>query len=375
MDINELRKKIDGIDDRLLPLFLERMELASQIAKCKRETGAPTADPAREREILAKVEEKSGGLGLYSHRLYKTVFGLSRAYQSSLSEPSGVGADIAASFTDGLFPQSGNVACAGTEGAYAGLAAERFLPRGNVIWVNSFDAVFGAVKSGLCAYGVLPLENSSNGSVKRVFELLAENGAGLIACAKMHIKHELLAKPGTALSDITEVYSHEQALGQCSKFLSGLGKNVRLIPCASTADAAKKVAGSDGRCAAISSRACAEIYSLESLCSDISDSDNNYTRFILIAADKKIYPGADRVSMILTLPHKPGALYEMLSVPAALGVNLLKLESYPKVGSDFEFTFYVELQGDVRDKNVSAMLRDMQTAADSFVFLGAFREL
>ena len=128
-------------------------------------------------------------------------------------------------------------------------------------------------------------------------------------------------------------------------------------------------------CAAISSRACAEIYSLESLCSDISDSDNNYTRFILIAADKKIYPGADRVSMILTLPHKPGALYEMLSVPAALGVNLLKLESYPKVGSDFEFTFYVELQGDVRDKNVSAMLRDMQTAADSFVFLGAFREL
>ncbi len=140
-----------------------------------------------------------------------------------------------------VFPQTGLVACQGVEGANSQVACDRLLPRGNIVYVKTFEAVVSAVESGLCKFGVLPIENSSNGSVRAVYELLQDHNLSIVRSTRLCIRHELLALPGVKMEDITEIYSHEQAIGQCSKFLSSLN-GVRVIPCDNTAVAAKMVA-------------------------------------------------------------------------------------------------------------------------------------
>ena len=174
--------------------------------------------------------------------------------------------------------------------------------------VGGFGAVVSAVESGLCKFGVLPIENSANGSVRAVYELLQQHNLSVVRSTRLCIRHELLALPGVKMSDITEIYSHEQAIGQCSKFLNGLN-GIRIIPCANTAMAAKMVAESGSRhAAAISSHACTALYGLECVNDNINDSDNNYTRFICVTKDPVIYAGANRISLILSFENKPGAL-------------------------------------------------------------------
>ena len=181
--------------------------------------------------------------------------------------------------------------------------------------------------------------------------------------------------PGVKLEDITEIYSHQQAIGQCSKFLNSLN-GVRVIPCDNTAMAAKMVAESGNHhAAAISSHPCAALYGLEMLNDNIQDSDNNYTRFICVSKDPIIYAGANRISLILAFENKPGALYEMLSKLAALDINMTKLESCPVAGSDFEFIFFLELDASVHDPSVVAMLEEMERSCASFHFLGNYAEV
>ena len=175
--------------------------------------------------------------------------------------------------------------------------------------------------------------------------------------------------------EITEIYSHPQAIGQCSRFLDGL-KGVKVIPCDNTAVAAKLVAGSGNKhAAAISSHPCAALYGLECVNGQIQNSDNNYTRFICVAKDPAIYAGASRVSLIIAFENKPGALYEMLSKLAALDINMTKLESCPVSGSDFEFIFFIELEADLRDPSVRACLEEMERSCARFHFLGNYAEV
>ncbi|MFR3922992.1 MAG: prephenate dehydratase [Dysosmobacter welbionis] len=228
------------------------------------------------------------------------------------------------------------------------MACDRLLPRGNIVYVKTFQAVVSAVESGLCRFGVLPIENSSNGSVRAVYELLQDHNLSIVRSTRLCIRHELLTLPGVKMEDITEIYSHEQAIGQCSKFLNSLN-GVRVIPCDNTAMAAKMVAEKgDRHAAAISSHPCAALYGLTCLNDSIQDSDNNYTRFICITKDPVIYAGANRISLIIAFDNRPGALYEILSKLAALDINMTKLESCPVAGSDFEFVFFLELDASVR---------------------------
>ena len=186
---------------------------------------------------------------------------------------------------------------------------------------------------------------------------------------------ELLALPGVKMDDITEIYSHEQAIGQCSKFLNRLN-GVRVIPCDNTAKAAKMVAEKgDRHAAAISSHPCAALYGLTCLNDSIQDSDNNYTRFICITKDPVIYAGANRISLIIAFDNRPGALYEILSKLAALDINMTKLESCPVAGSDFEFVFFLELDASVQDPSVLAMLEEMERSCAEFQFLGNYAEV
>ena len=291
--------------------------------------------------------------------------------------PTGVEERVARSLAAGgaVFPQTGRIACQGVEGANSQVACDRLLPRGSILYVKTFDAVVSAVESGLCRFGVLPIENSSNGSVRAVYSLLRQHSLSVVRSTRLCIRHELLAMPGVKLEDVTEIYSHQQAIGQCSRFLDGLS-GVRVIPCGNTAEAAKMVAESGSRhAAAISSHPCAALYGLACVSDRIQDSENNYTRFFCVTKDPVIYAGANRISLILSFENKPGALYEILSKLAALDVNMTKLESCPVAGSDFEYIFFLEMDASVQDKSVLAMLEEMERSCAEFVFLGNYAEV
>ena len=378
MELNEIRTRIDAVDDQLLQLFLERMGLAEEVAAYKNEHHLPIMNKQREREILAKVMEKSGDKERYAYHLFSTLFELARSRQAELlTAPTKVEAQVKASLAAGgeIFPQTGLVACQGVEGANSQVACDKLLPRGNIVYVKTFDAVVSAVESGLCKFGVLPIENSSNGSVRKVYELLQTHNLSIVRSTRLCIRHELLTLPGVKMEDITEIYSHEQAIGQCSKFLGGLS-GIRVVSCANTAVAAKMVAESGSRhVAAISSHPCAALYGLECLNDRIQDSDNNYTRFICVTKDPAIYAGANRISLVIAFENRPGALYDILSKLAALDINLTKLESCPVAGSDFEFIFFLELDASVRDASVLAMLEEMERSCAQFQFLGNYAEV
>jgi chorismate mutase/prephenate dehydratase len=192
---------------------------------------------------------------------------------------------------------------------------------------------------------------------------------------KLRVRHMLLGKAGTQISKITEIFSHEQAIGQCGEFLKSLG-NVKVTVCENTAVAARMVAQS-GRddLAALSSREYAALYGLSVLSEDVQDNDSNYTRFICISKGLEIYPGANRISLMLSVPHKPGSLYRLISRISTRGININKIESRPIHGSDFEFMFYFDLEAEVAQKNVLGLLGELANDLEQFSFLGSYSEV
>ena len=325
MDLNVYRDKIDNIDNELQKLFEQRMALAAEIAKYKDENHLPIRNTQREREVLARITDQSEEhLAGYARLLFSTIFDLSRSYQNQLiTKPTKLSEEIhcALQNTAPLFPTKGSVACQGIEGSYSQQACDKLFPAANIMYFKNFEGVFHAVECGLCTYGILPIENSIHGTVNEVYDLMRYYKFHIIRGLKLQIAHSLLAKPETTLSDLREIYSHEQAIGQCSTFLKEL-KNVAVTVCENTAIAAQMVASSDRKdTAAISSPRCAELYGLSVLSDSIQQSDHNYTRFICISKELAIYPGANKISLMLTVAHTPGALYRMISRFSALGVK------------------------------------------------------
>lgn len=378
MDMEKLRNEIDEIDDSLVKLFEKRMQSTARLAKHKKEHSVPVSDRTREREIIYRMSGKvAPELAGYTKSLYNTLFDLSKSYQNSLISPeSKLASEIKKSLegSEKLFPERAVVACQGTEGAYSQFACDRMFKYPEIMYVNSFDSVFEAVGRGLCRYGILPLENSTAGSVTAVYELMQKHKFYIVGSIKLCISHSLLAAPGVRLDEVKEIFSHEQALNQCSKFLSEL-KDVKVTVCANTAEAAKSVADS-GRsdCAAICSGDCAELYGLSEITSGISNTENNYTRFICISKELEIYPGASCTSLMVRLPHKPGSLYSVISRFAALGVNLTKLESRPVPGSDFEFMFYFDVDASVYSPELAELITQLENELPELVYLGSYNE-
>lgn len=376
IDLNKIRDQIDSIDDQLIELFEKRMNLASDVAKYKMENNMQILNSKREREIINRISKNiAPQYSVYSKILYKTLFDLSRSYQSKLMHtPSDTSEKIkkALDSTKKVLPSSAVVACQGTEGSNSQRACEKVFYNPSIMYFDNFKGVFEAVNSGMCKYGILPLENSVHGSVSAVIDLMREYDFNIVKSTKIQITHTLLAKPGT--KEIKEIFSHEQALGQCDKFLSSL-KNVKITPCANTAIAAKMVAESErDDVAAIASPLCSELYGLKIVNDSINNNDNNYTRFICISKGTEIYPGADTMSFLINLSHKPGALYNMISKLAAEGINLTKIESRPISGKDFEFMFYVEISVSVYSEDLPSVIADFEHNSDSFKFLGCYSE-
>lgn len=379
MDLNELRKQIDEIDNSMCDLFARRMQVVTDIARYKKENNMVVYHPSRARNVLHNVSKRLGPeLEGYGRTLYHTLFALSESYQTRvLSEDS--------TFFDGLkkmvseppkpFPKRATVACAGCEGSYAHLASERLLDLPEIMYMSNFDGVFKAVSSGLCRFGVLPIENSLAGSVNDIYDLLSEYNVNIVRSVRLKVDHSLLAHPGTKLEDIREIYSHQQAINQCSNFLSTL-KNVRIIPVENTAEAARMIAQSGDRTkASLSSRLCAELYHLQPLKSAVQNRDNNYTRFICIAKDPQIYSGADRTSLMMVIPNRPGTLYRVMSRFNATGVNLVKLESRQIPEREFEYRFYFDIEASVYSEEFLTLMYELHESGEQFKYFGTYAEI
>ena len=379
MEISELRTQIDEIDDALVNLFVQRMELSAKVADYKKERDLPIHVPAREREILMKVAEKAGpDMGNYTRVLYSMLFELSRSYQTKRnSEITPLYKQITDSIenTPKLFPKAPMVACQGVEGAYSQIACEKVFKDPFIMYFKNFDAVFNAIDQGLCQYGILPIENSTAGSVKKVYDLMIHKNFSIIRTFRMKVDHNLLAVPGANLEDIKEIYSHEQAINQCSDYLKHM-TGVQIIPVENTAVAAEMVAKSHRKdVAAISSHACEELYGLKSLADSIQDKGNNRTRFICISKNLEIYPGSDKTSIMMVLSHKPGALYKVLARLYVLGINVIKLESRPIPDRDFEFMFYFDLETSIYSEEFVQLMCELHDLCEEFKYLGSYTEV
>ncbi len=379
LDLNKLRDDINEVDREIVDLFKRRMEIAASVAEYKKANNLPVLDAARERALLSRISDMAGQeLDGYARTLYNTMLDVSRAYQhTKLNSHSDAYLEIetALKSTPHIFPARARVACQGIEGAYSQIAAEKLFELPEINYYKSFDAVFSAIESGECRYGVLPIENSTAGSVKKVYELMLEHKFHIVRSARIKIDHNLLCLKGTKIENIREIVSHEQALNQCSSFLRSLG-DIKITAAPNTAVAAQIVAQSNrDDIAAISSRFCAELYGLNNIAPSIQDMGNNYTRFICISKEPEIYPGADKLTLMLVTHNKPGALYNVLSCFNALGVNMTKLESCPIPERDFEFMFYFDFTVSVYSKALERLLCELEARGERYKLLGAYSEI
>ena len=379
MDLKDIRTRIDAIDDEIVRLFVQRMDCAKEVALVKQQDAKPIHDHARERVILNRVTAAAGKeYAPYTRTLYNQIFDLSRSYQAALGRyrsPLERQIAEALSGTEGIrLPERALVACQGTEGAYGQQACERLFPCPDILYFDSFDGVFSAVEKGMCRYGILPIENSTAGSVTQVYDLMEKHHFYIVGAQKLRIDHRLMKKSGAGDKPITEIVSHEQALHQCSRFLAA-HPEIKATVMENTAVAAEFVANSDrDDLAVIASRACAGLYGLDIVNDEISDSPSNFTRFICISRTLELYPSARKVSLMLNLAHEPGALNAIVSRLALAGVNLLKLESRPLPGREFEFRFFFDMTASVADPSVVRLLCELEAHCDRFTFLGCYDE-
>lgn len=379
MDLNELRVEMDKIDDQLVKLFGQRMDVAAQIADYKKANSLPILAPVREREKLQDVAEKAGpDMANYTRVLYSMLFELSRSYQSKRNTSTSVlhqQIQQAIESTPKLFPQAPMVACQGVEGAYSQIACEKIFKNPFIMYFKNFDGVFTAIEQGLCEYGILPIENSTAGSVKKVYDLMISHNFSIVRTFRLKVDHNLLANKGTKLSDIKEIYSHEQAINQCTEFLKTM-PGVKITPVENTAVASQMVAESGRKdVAALSSRACAELYGLDILAASVQDKGNNRTRFICISKNLEVYPGSDKTSIMMVLSHKPGALYKVLARLYVLGINVTKLESRPIPDRDFEFMFYFDLETSIYSEEFVQLMCELEDLCEEFKYLGSYSEV
>ena len=379
MELEQLRQEIDQIDQELVKLFGQRMDVSARIADYKRENAMPIFVPARERSKLQEVAKLAGpDMANYTRVLYSMLFELSRSYQSKrLGKVSPLSQRIteAIEHTPRLFPQAPMVACQGVEGAYSQIACEHIFKDPFILYFKNFESVFSAIDQGMCQYGILPIENSTAGSVKKVYDLMQKHNFSIVRSFRLKVDHNLLVNPGTRLEDIREVYSHEQAIGQCGDFLQSL-TGVNVIPVGNTAMAAEMVSISGRKdVAALSSRACAELYNLDCLAASVQDKGNNRTRFLCISKNLEIYPGSDRTSIMMILPHRPGSLYKVLARLYTLGINVTKLESRPIPDREFEFMFYFDLDTSIYSEEYVQLMCELDELCEEFKYLGSYTEV
>lgn len=376
MDLIELRKQIDEIDGQLIDLLLKRMELSKGVAQYKIERGIPVLNTQREQEILDNVAQRCGEQGEAIKTIFSTTMEASRALQHEII---GGGRQLRDKVNHAkreakLMLDGQSIACQGVDGAFSSKAARALFGDCNISFYKQFEDVFEAVNQNKARYGIIPVENSTAGSVHESYDLIMKYRFYIVGAYDLQVNHCLCAKPDTKYEDIENVYSHPQALSQCNIFLKNF--NFTGVNYSNTAAAAKFVSQSDkNNIAVICSETAAKEYGLKILKKGIQNVSNNTTRFIVISKELVIDDNADKISLIFTLSHKTGSLYRVLGRFAMAGLSLTKLESRPIANGEFSYYFYVDIMGNVCNANTLALLCALSDELPDFIFLGNFSEI
>lgn len=375
MDLLDLRNEIDKIDSQLIPLLMKRMSISEQVAQYKVENSMPVLNEKREQEILENVAKKCGDKGEIIKTVFSATMDASRALQHKII---GGGRELRESVTKALTDEKltangGNIACQGVEGAYSGVTANKIFPDSPIKFYTQFEDVFEAVNKGEAVFGVIPVENSTAGSVHESYDLIMKYRFYVVGAYDLKIEHCLCAKEGTKYEDITDIYSHPQALAQCSNFVKNF--DFTGVNYSNTAAAAKFVAESSKKnIAVICSELAAKKYGLKILKRNVQNNNNNRTRFIVISKKLIISRGADKISLIFSTADKTGSLYRVLGRFSMAGLNLTKLESRPIENANFNYHFYVDVSGSVRDSSTIDLMCALSDELPEFEFLGNFYE-
>lgn len=375
MDLLELRNEIDKLDDELIPLLLKRMDISRQVAEYKVQNGIPVLNEQRELEILEDVASKCGEQGEVIKTVFSAIMDASRALQHKII---GGGVELRnlisnAKCEKNLTANGEPIACQGVQGAYSGEAAKALFPDSPIDFHKQFEDVFEAVNQNKARFGIIPVENSTAGSVHESYDLIMKYKFFIVGAYDLRVDHCLCAKPGVKFENIENVYSHTQALSQCNIFLKNF--DFTGITFSNTAAAAKFVSESEkNNIAAICSESAAKKYGLKIIRKGIQNVTNNTTRFIVISKELVIDDDAEKISLIFSAPHRTGSLYRVLGRFSMTGLNLTKLESRPVANGRFDYYFYVDILGSVRDEQTLDLLCALSDELPEFSFLGNYYE-
>jgi chorismate mutase / prephenate dehydratase len=351
MSLDDLRKEIDILDAALVNTIAQRMELSREIGKAKLATGKPIEDKAREKAVIEKVKRLAADANLNPveiEKIYQRIF-------------------IASKETQGV-----TVAFQGEIGAYSEEAAFQYFGTASRLKpYESLEDAFQAVENQETQYGLVPVENSLEGSIPRTYDLLLDSALKVGGETQLRVVHCLISNAEAKLDSIKEVYSHPQALGQCKGFLRKMGW--KAVPAYDTAGSVKMIKES-GRSdiAAIASARAAEIYGMKILVQGIEDNTNNYTRFFVLSREDQAPTGNDKTSIVFSVKHTPGALYDALKSLAARKINLTRIESRPTRLKPWEYNFYVDIEGHRLDVGVQDGLAKLEESTVFLKILGSY---
>ncbi len=361
LDLEKIRKDIDRVDTELAKLFEERMDIVLKVVEYKRKNNLPIKDEKREELILNKSEERV--------KNPKYAKGLRKLMRSLI--------DITCEEEEELLGEDKEIIVGyqGVEGAYSHVATGEYFSEKKRVEKNffSFEDVLKAITKGEIEYGVLPIENSSTGGIREVYDLIREYNCSIVGEKIIKIDHNLMAYPGTKFEDITEVYSHAQGFSQSADFFKHF-PNIRQIPYYNTAMGAKHVAESKTNyMASVSGKKAGERYGLEIIRENINGNKNNHTRFIVVAKNLSVNSDANKITMVVTTKHQAGSLSEILNSFAKNEINVLNLESRPIVGKSWEYFFHIDINGNLNDEKVKESLKAVENLTNEYKILGNYK--
>ncbi|MCK6264889.1 prephenate dehydratase [Vibrio sp. ZSDE26] len=372
--LEEIRTRLNELDDQLLSLISERRKMSIEVAKSKVETSKPVRDADREQQLLVKLinngESKYSLDAPYITKLFHTIIEdsvlLQQAYLQNLANPLQSRKPLA------------RVAFLGSKGSYSHLASREFFSRKNTELVelncDSFRDIASTVESGHADYGVLPIENTSSGSINEVYDLLQHTTLYIVGELTQRIEHCLVATSDIRLEEIKTLYSHPQPHQQCSEFLNHL-KGVTLESCASTADAMQKVKQLNRTdVAAIGNASSGKIYGLQPIQGNIANQTENHTRFIVVAR-KPVEVSQQipaKTTLIMSTSQEAGSLVECLLILQRYGINMTKLESRPIMGNPWEEMFYVDLQAHLDSQHMQSAIQELTKITKHLKVLGCY---
>lgn len=373
--LEELRKELDRIDPQIVQLYEERMAVCKEVGEIKIEEGRKVCDRTREQQKLAQVTREAQDpfykKGLTE--LFEQLMSQSRKLQYQLLTKKGALGRLPFIGVDELDWKDSRVVFQGTDGAYSQAAMQKFFSKDvNSFHVQTFRDAMEAIEEGSADFAVLPIENSSAGMVSEMYDLLVEFENYIVGEVILPINHYLVGTDNTTLESIERVYSHPQALMQCSRYLDNHA-NWQQISAANTAVAAKKILKeNDPTQAAICSEHAAEIYGLKILDEKINHNHNNSTRFIVVTNQKIFLKKAQKISICFEVTHESGSLYHLLSHFIYNDLNMTKIESRPIEGRTWEYRFFVDFEGNMGDAAVKNAIRGLREESKSLKILGNY---